>query len=161
GVGATPHVASYVKDADLVLLCATVAPWHPASAAPAPGTKIAVVSDNPFRSELPFHGYAADLVVQGDVEASLAMLVQRVASAVPSGSRALTIGPWRARHQKRRAAIEDEGKAVATHTPIDTRWVVHQLNQILPDGAIVVDETITHRLHIHRFLDRLAPGGFF
>ena len=36
-----------------------------------------------------------------------------------------------------------------------------ELNEVLPDDAIVVDETITHRLDIHRFLDRLTPGRFF
>src|SRR5439155_23760213 len=37
----------------------------------------------------------------------------------------------------------------------------HELNHVLRPDAIVVDETITHRLDIHRFLDRLQPGGFF
>jgi acetolactate synthase-1/2/3 large subunit len=35
------------------------------------------------------------------------------------------------------------------------------LNVVLPADAIVVNETITHRLDLHRLLDRLAPGGYY
>ncbi|MDO8595203.1 MAG: thiamine pyrophosphate-dependent enzyme, partial [Sulfuricaulis sp.] len=34
-------------------------------------------------------------------------------------------------------------------------------NAVLPAGAVVVDETITHRMEILNELDRLGPGGFF
>jgi acetolactate synthase-1/2/3 large subunit len=44
---------------------------------------------------------------------------------------------------------------------IETRWVAHELNEVLPADAVVVDETITHRLDILRYLDRLTPGRFF
>jgi acetolactate synthase I/II/III large subunit len=32
---------------------------------------------------------------------------------------------------------------------------------VLPHEAAVVDETITHRLDIHRHLEDLAPGSFY
>ena len=35
------------------------------------------------------------------------------------------------------------------------------LNSVLPDDAIVVEETITHRMPIVRLIDRLAPGRYF
>ena len=45
--------------------------------------------------------------------------------------------------------------------PIDTRWVTYELAHVLPPDALVVEETITHRLSIHRYLDMLKPGSFF
>ena len=161
GIGGFAHLAAYLKDADLVFLAAAVAPWHPPSSAPGPSTKVVALSDDPLRSDVPFWGYRTDLVVTGDVEASLGMLVERVNEAIPAGARASRAERWRARHQQRRDALRKESRATATKTPIDTRWVVHELNEVLPDDAIVVDETITHRLEIHRFLDRLTPGRFF
>src|SRR5438132_13599017 len=83
GIGRSAFVAEYLNDADVVFLVATVAPWHPASSAPGPGTKVVVLSDNPLRSDLPFWGYRADLAVTGGVEPSLAMLVERVREAIP------------------------------------------------------------------------------
>ncbi len=160
GVGRSAFVAEYLNDADVVFLVATVAPWHPASSAPGPGTKVVVLSDNPLRSDLPFWGYRADLVVTGGVEVSLAMLVERVREAIPPGARTTTLERWQVRHQKRRDALREEGLAAAGK-PLDTRWVAHELNHVLRPDAIVVDETITHRLDVHRFLDRLQPGSFF
>lgn len=160
GVGRSAFVAEYLNDADVVFLVATVAPWHPASSAPGPGTKVVVLSDNPLRSDLPFWGYRADLVVTGGVEPSLAMLVERVREAIPPGARTTTLERWQVRHQKRRDALREEGLAAAGK-PLDTRWVAHELNHVLRPDAIVVDETITHRLDVHRFLDRLQPGSFF
>jgi len=42
-----------------------------------------------------------------------------------------------------------------------TAEVARILNEELPARAIVVNETITHRLDLLRSLDRLEPGGFF
>src|SRR5437867_2815848 len=161
GLGRAAHLAGYLKDADLVFLLAAVAPWHPPSSAPGPSTKVAVLSDDPVRSDIPFWGYRSDLAVTGDVEASLGMLVERVNEMVPAGARSGRAERWRAHHQQRRDALVQEGRAAGATSPIDTRWVVRELNEVLPDDATVVDETITHRLDIHRFLDRLTSGRFF
>src|SRR3989442_8276467 len=161
GVGPSAYVATYLEDADVVFLLAATAPWHPPSSAPGPRTKVVVLSDDPLRAHVPFWGYRADLVVSGDVEPSLAMLLERVRDRVKPGARAGGADRWRARHDKRREALREEARAAAKSTPLETRWVVHELNEVLPPDAIVVDETITHRLDINRFLDRLTPGRFF
>ena len=161
GVGPGTYVAATVKDADVVFLAAAVAPWHPPSSAPGPGTKVVVLGDDPFHSHRAFWGYRSDLVVAGDVEQSLGMLLARVRDAIKPGARDARAERWRARHQKRRDALREEGLAVAKSRPIEARWVVHELNEILPPEVAVVDETITHRLEINRFLDRLTPGRFF
>jgi thiamine pyrophosphate-dependent acetolactate synthase large subunit-like protein len=38
---------------------------------------------------------------------------------------------------------------------------VQEMNEVLPEDALIVDETITHWLDIQRFLDRLTPGRYF
>jgi acetolactate synthase-1/2/3 large subunit len=158
GVGTVPAV---LKDADVAFLAAAVAPWHPASSAPGPGTKVVVLGEDPLHARRAFLGYRADLMVAGEVEQSLAMLLERVRETVKPGAHDARAERWRARHQKRREAMREEGLAAGRSRPIDTRWVVRELNEVLPADAVVVDETITHRLEINRFLDRLAPGGFF
>lgn len=160
GVGPA-DVAGSLREADVVFLVAAPTPWHPPSSAPGPGAKVVILDDNPLRPELPFWGYRSDLVVAGEIEHSLGMLLERVRDAIPPGTRTGRVERWRARHEKRRAALREEGLASADSKPIDTRWVAHELNQILPPDAVIVNETITHRLEIHRFLDRLTPGRFF
>ena len=161
GVGPLAHLRPYLEEADLVFLLDAVAPWHPPSAAPGRSTKVVVLGDEPLHPHLPFWGYRSDLVVAGDVEPSLAMLVERVRSLVHPGSRADRIETWRARHDKARQASREEGAAAGARQVIETRWVVHELNEVLAANALVVDETITHRLEINRRLESLGPGRFF
>ncbi len=161
GVVPSGSLAAYLREADVLFLIAAVAPWHPPSSAPGPGTKVVVLDDNPLRPDLPFWGYPTDLVVTGDIEQSLAALLERVGDAVAPGARTARVEGWRSRHEKAREALRQEGLVSAQRKPIDTRWVAHELNRVLPPEAIVVDETITHRLDIHRHLDGLTPGRFF
>jgi acetolactate synthase-1/2/3 large subunit len=161
GFGRSGELIRYLEDADVIFLCATVAPWHPPSAAPGPNTKVGVLADQPFHPQLPYWGYRADLVVTGEIEPSLGMLRARVEQAIAPGARAAAVERWRARHEPRRQALRDEARAAGGRPRVETRWVVHELNEVLPADAIVVDETITHRLEIHRLLDRLTPGRFF
>jgi acetolactate synthase-1/2/3 large subunit len=161
GFGRSSDLVSYLKDADLVFLLAAVAPWHPPSAAPGPGAKVVVLADEPFHPRLPFWGYRADLVVTGEIEPSLGMLLERIERAIAPGARAASTERWRARHDTRRQALRAEALAAGGKPRVETRWVVRELNEVLPADALVVDETITHRLEIHRFLERLTPGRFF
>ena len=161
GVGPLAHLEPYLRETDLVLLLDAVAPWHPPSAAPARGTRVAVLGDEPLHSHLPFWGYRSDLVVTGDVESSLPMLLDRLQSRIPRGSRASRVEAWRARHERARHARHEEGVASGRRARIETRWVVHELNEVLPADALVVDETITHRLEINRRLESVTPGRFF
>ena len=161
GVGGGPFVRAALKDADLVFLVATVAPWHPPSSAPGPGVRVVMLGADPFHPSQPFAGHRADLVVQGDVEHALARLVERVGQTIAPGACAERAEAWAARHRAQREAWRQDAVAAAGKDVIETRWAVHELNQALPADAIVVDETITHRLEIHRYLDRLTPGRFF
>lgn len=155
--------AEYFKDADLVFLVAAVAPWHPPSAVAERGIKVVILDENPLHPELPFWGYQADLCLTGEVESSLALLLERLKQHIATGdaARAKRVQHWGKRYQERKQAWKGEALALKERMPIDTRWVVHELNQILPPDAMVVDETITHRREIIRYLDHLKPGAFF
>lgn len=152
---------AYLKEADLAFLVAAVAPWHPPSSAPGPDTKVVVLDDNPLRPQLPFWGYRSDLTVTGEVEQSLAMLLERVRRTIAPGTRTGMAERWRTRHQARRDALRQEGRAVAARKPIEARWLAHELNHVLPADAAIVEEIITQRLDVLRFLEGLKPGGFF
>jgi len=161
GVGPTPFVVSYVKEADVVFLASAVAPWHPATCAPGEHTTVVVLSDNAVRPQAPSSAFRSDLVVSGEVEPSLAMLVERVRGLVKPGSRTAQTARSQARHQQWRAKLAEEVQAAAERKLVTTRRVVRELNDLLPADAVIVDETITHRLEINRFLDRLSPGRYF
>jgi acetolactate synthase-1/2/3 large subunit len=152
----------YLPEADAVFLLSTVLPWHSRSAGPRAGAKIAVLDPNPLHAELPFWSYPLDLCLVGELRASLASLVDRVESRPGDlGARNRRAESWRNRSQGRRQRWEEEALSLKNQQPIDTRWAVYELGRSLPANAAVVEETITHRAAVHRYLDRLAPGSFF
>jgi len=153
----------YLHEADLVFLVATVAPWHPPSAGPGGGATVAVLDENPLHAELPYWGYRTDLCLTGALESSLGSLLERLRREIPAAdpARAARRERWRGRYAERKAAWRDEALASKARRPMDTRWVMHELAQSLPPDAVVVEETITPRLAVHRYLDSLPPGSYF
>ena len=153
----------YLPEADVVFLLAAIAPWHPASKGPGPGTKVAVLDENPLRADLPYWGFAVDLCLTGEIESSLEQLLERLKKRLSKGEPELVrrAEKWRGRFEERKRQWKEEALSARDKKPIDTRWVAYELNEILPPDAMVVEETITHRLAIHRYLDALRPGSFF
>jgi len=153
----------YLPEADAIFLLGVIAPWNPASKKLNAGTKVAVLSDNPLRSELPYWGYPVNQILTGEIDSSLKYLLDAVKKKVSKGNGDATrrTETWRSRYEARKASWLEDALRRKDQKPIDTRWVTHELAQVLPADAIVVEETITHRLSIHRYLDMLKPGTFF
>lgn len=132
-----------VADADAVLLVEAIAPWHPPSKLTR--AKVFALGEDPLRSRLPYWGFRTDEVIPGDVTGSLGALAARLRKRpAPDMSR------WRGKKQYEPAPPH-----------ITSAWVAQELNQVLPPNAILVDETITHRLDLLRHVDRLGLGGFY
>jgi acetolactate synthase-1/2/3 large subunit len=138
---ATEPVNEVVKSADFVLLAEAVAPWHPPSAIS--GVPVAALGEDPLHSNLPFWGFRADYVVAGDVRGSLKSLRSLLEPRKPWLGRKISVDPVKAGAQ------------------ITSAWIAQELNEALPEGAIVVNETISHRGDIMKRLDRLGPGSFY
>ena len=153
----------YFKETDLILLLGTAEPWHPPSSGPGAGVQVAVLDEDPLRTHLPYWPYPVDLCLTGEVESSLGLLLERLRARIgkKDPARAKRAEQWRERHKERKRAWREEVLALKGRKPIDTRWVAHELNQVLPSDAIVVEETITHRLAIQRYLDNVKAGSFF
>lgn len=153
----------HMKEADLIFLLSAIAPWHPPSAGPAPGVKVAILDENPLRGQVPFWAYPVDLCLTGEVESSLGLLLEHLKKRVSPGdpSRASRAQMWGRRFQERQEEWKKEALALKDRKPLETRWVVHELSQALPSDAVVVEETITHRLALHRYLDAVKPCSFF
>ena len=153
----------YIHDADVIFLLGALAPWHPASKGPRPEAKVAVLDENPLRAELPYWGFRVDLCLTGEILSSLEKLLEilrkRISKGEPERTRRAEM--WKSRFEERKRKWTEEALALKSKKPIDTRWVTHELNQVLPADAMVVEETISHRLAVHRYLDRLKPGSFF
>lgn len=139
-------VTEAIEECDAVLLVEAVLPWHPPSAVK--NIKVFVLGEDPLRSRLPYWGFRTDAVIPGDVRASLTGLAARLDKRSPRNN-----STWRAKRKSERDA--------GSEPHITTAWLAHELNEVLPPDAVLVDETITHRLDLLRLLERLGPGGFY
>ena len=140
-----------VPECDAVLLVDAVLPWHPPSAVKE--RKVFVLGEDPLRSRLPYWGFRSDAIVPGDVRASVAGLAARLGRGSSKSN-----SSWRARRESERDALRAAARAEARMT---NAWVSLELNELLPREAVLVNETITHRLDLLRRVERLGPGGFY
>jgi acetolactate synthase-1/2/3 large subunit len=141
-----------LKDADAVFLVESILPWHPPSSIT--DKKVLVLAEDPLRSNLPFWGFRADVIASGDVAASLAQLLPLLKTGARDNG-------WRAKLAARREAFLKAGKEAGARPVIETAWVGHELNAVLPADAVIVNETISHRLALHQQLERLGKGSHF
>jgi thiamine pyrophosphate-dependent acetolactate synthase large subunit-like protein len=139
---AVERMHSLVEEADLVLLAECVMPWHPPSALPKPGTRVVALGEDPLRSNLPHWGIRADMVLVGELRATLEELLKRIANRGQSPISCRPVLP-------------------KTKEGMNNAWIAEQLNAVISKDAVVVNETITHRLELVQRLTRLAPGGFY
>jgi len=130
---------------------------------PSPGATVAILDENPLRHDMPYYGYQADLCLTGEVESSLEQLLAALKKKISANdsSRKQRADELGKKNAARRKAWREEAQALANQKPMDTRWVAHEVSQVLPADAMVVEETITHRLAIHRYLDGVKPGSYF
>jgi acetolactate synthase-1/2/3 large subunit len=139
---AVENMKSLVDEADAVLLAECVMPWHPPSSLPKAGTKVFVLGEDPLRSNLPYWGVRADMVVPGELRTTLEGLRARLKNRGQSPiSKNQTLNP------------ASEG--------MNNGWIAERLNAAISRDAVVVNETITHRLELVQRLTKLTPGGFY
>ena len=158
--GGAPDMKQLLEEVDLLFCVETVTPAHPPAILSGAKARIAFLGEDPLHSHLPYWGFRSDLSVAGAAAPSLALLVERVARAVPRGSRTSSSSWWAERNAKAREQLRAKGRAAGVGDRIESAWVGHELNAVLPEGAIVVDETISHKHEVQRQLERLGRGGF-
>jgi acetolactate synthase-1/2/3 large subunit len=117
-----------LADADTVFLVETVLPWHPPSRVT--DKTVLVLGEEPLHSRLPFWGFRADVLAVGEAAPSLRALQRRL-------TRKTARHDWPTRLAARRGALLEAGRAAGAQPMIESAWVGHVLNQLLPANAVV------------------------
>ena len=151
----------YIHDCDVVLTLRSRAPWTPPSAKPAKAT-IVSIDETPFRPHMVHQSLQADVFLEGDAVASLQGLIAAIRQkGVDEAAVAARMKKWSDAHDAMAAAkkaLEDADLAKEAITPVA---LCATLGDVLPDDAVYVDETITHRPTIIRHLGFKGPQSFF
>jgi acetolactate synthase-1/2/3 large subunit len=150
------------SDADLVVLVGCRSPWYPPSAKPGDFTVVAI-DEVPHRPHMAYQVLTADHYVGGDSAATLRAIVARLHAwgfdedAV--AARRVRLAAAHAAADGRRRAAEESALA-AVSGPVEPVALAAALRSLLPDDAVVVDETITHSRVIAQHLQADTCGRY-
>jgi acetolactate synthase-1/2/3 large subunit len=159
GTGIQP----FLKDADLILLVGSRAPWYPPSRKPTSGTVVAI-DENPLKGTMVYQSLQADHYLEGEIATSLRLLVEAgKAAGVGHGKHADRRAGWQQQHDLVVAAERAaEAEAVAKDSDgIDPLALAGALREAMPADAIYVEETITHSGLLQQHLPWSQPQSFF
>jgi acetolactate synthase-1/2/3 large subunit len=146
------NVPEQMKGADLVLPIRSYAPWYPPSAGPKNAVVIAI-DESPLDEKRVYQNLQANAYLEGDVPMSLQLLADAVRDLgfdedAVEDRRACLQEAHDALHQGYREAEE----AARDTGPIDPVHLCARMSAILPDNAVFVDETTSHRIPIQQHL---------
>lgn len=152
----------FLNRSDLFLLIGCRAPWYPPSAGPAEAT-VAVIDENPLRDAMAYQNLQADLYLEGDIAATLELLIEAVESkGVKNSSHRLeNKARWEAEHNALVDGHRRAGAAAKDLNPIDPAWLCTALSEVMPGNAVYVEETITHRQDILRHVDWSSAQSYY
>jgi acetolactate synthase-1/2/3 large subunit len=158
------HDPKFVDAADLVLMVEAVTPWYPASKAPKNAKVIAITEEFP-NSRLPYWGYNVDLALVAPPVSTLEKLVRKAKlSEQIAGNRVAyneRLARSREQHDSYFSKLRDEARTRADQSPIDPRWLCHELGEALPQNAVISEETTVYRSLIQEAIPRTNTQTYF
>ena len=150
-----------LDDADLILTIRCRAPWYPPSDRPARATVVAI-DETPFRPHMVHHATHADMFLEGDAVATLELLAEALrAGGIDAGPVAERSTRWSAAHDRLQNSDRKAVAEVAANRPVHPIMLAAALSEALPDDAVFIDETITHRGVLLRHLGQRRPQSYF
>ncbi len=151
----------HFEAADLVLMVRCRVPWYPPSKRP-PNATIVAIDETPYKDFMVYQNLHADVLLEGDAVASLEMLADAVrASGVDAAKIAERGARWQAAHDARHDGLRAAEAEARGKSPIDPIWLCAALGETLPDNAVFVDETITHRRAIRTHVPWNGKHDYF
>src|SRR6516164_4016621 len=154
-------IQPFLKDADLVLLVSCRAPWYPPSKKPTSGTVVAI-DENPLKGTMVYQSLQADHYLEGEVAASLRLLVEAAKSAgIGAGKHAERHARWQREHDQMIAAERAAEAEARDSDKIDPLALAGALREAMPGDAVYVEETITHAGMLQQHLPWSQPRSFF
>jgi thiamine pyrophosphate-dependent acetolactate synthase large subunit-like protein len=175
--GSAPLYASFPKDhplhlgndvkrfqgqSDLFLVIGSSVPWYPPRSRPTEGT-VVVIDENPIKAQMAYQSLQADIYLEGDVATTLRLLVECLRAGGAPGGAELTkrMDHWAGEHRKLQEGNQAAALAAKGRQPIDAEWLCAALNEAMPQDAIYIEETISHRQAILRQVRWNRPQSFF
>jgi acetolactate synthase-1/2/3 large subunit len=156
GFDFTPHLDA----ANLVLSIRNRVPWYPPSNSPGNATVVAV-EETPFSDTMVYQSQKADRFLEGDAVASMELLAEAVRALGFDAARVEERrARWAAAHDKLHEGYRAAAAVAGAKNTIDPITLCTTLSEVMPDNAVYVDETTTHRMAILKHLRWNGPHDY-
>ncbi len=156
--------ASYVGEADVILIIDQDIPYLPARTKPRPDARIIHMDIDPLKASIPLWLFPTDLVIHANSATAIPALGEAVRGALTPQrrtyfqSRTKEVG---GRLGDQRARWDRSARDKAGLSPISPEWLCHCLGLFVEEDDIVLEEVVTNAPILDRFLLRGKPGTMF
>ncbi|MFI5266125.1 MAG: thiamine pyrophosphate-requiring protein [Chloroflexota bacterium] len=150
---------SPVPATDCVLALDVIVPWMPTMFNPDRSTRVIRIGVDPIVRMTAIYEYPADLAITASSSNALPALFEEVRTQMtPEQKRRCEqrLAALRAEGEQKLHAYRDAAEGDAAKGNITSRWLSHQLGEVLPPDA-----TITHELCDTTGINRTQPGTLF
>ena len=152
-----------LKDSDTVFVIGASTPWYPLANGPSNKAKIIHLDKDAIHESLTYWSYRADWTVSADITEWLSALIPAIRSQLDSSDESVLyrkdrLHECRLKHSQLAKRWKEDAAEGINNEQISAKWLLAKIAENLPANAIVVEETISHSLLIHRYL---AKKGHF
>ena len=155
-------IGPFLNQSDLFLVVGCGAPWYPPNSAPV-DARVVVIDENPLKGPMAYQSLQADSYLEGDVATTLGLLVESISSREVADPKQVAEKRrhWEAEHRALYDGYRSAGMEVQEGKPIDPVWLCNALSDVMPEDAVYVEETITHRSTILKHVQWNQPQSYF
>ena len=135
--------APYLKEADVILVIESDAPWFPRFSEPRAETTIIQVASDSLYTGYPFRGFASDISLSGNPRLSLVALKAAILSAnLNSTAVHDRLDHWNKRNQEQLRTWRSKVETVRKDCPIDMAWASSCVGNIIDERSILINEYV-------------------
>ncbi|MCE2464855.1 MAG: thiamine pyrophosphate-binding protein [Dehalococcoidia bacterium] len=152
----------FLAESDLFLLIGAKVPWYPPSTRPT-SAKVVAIDESPYKGYMVYQTLGADVSLEGDMATTLGLLLDQLKpeGGLDDGAIAQRRTRWESEHRARQDKAVLDAQKARSASPIDPVWLCAALSEVMPDNAVYVEETITHRPAILKHVRWNRAGSYY
>jgi acetolactate synthase-1/2/3 large subunit len=131
-----------LTEADVILVIECDVPWYPNTVKPKHSAYIIQAGIDPFYSNYPIRSFPSDITIQGDPAVILSQLAGALMRHPRRDERDIEarLTKLKMMHDAMLEKWRGVTNKMANDSPLDFNWISYQLNQNLPEDAVLINE---------------------
>ncbi len=154
-------VDRYLKDADLILTVDCDVPYVAGRANINPNAKLIHLDIDPIKLDFPMWGFPADILAHCDSAGAFTQLYRAITEKAKDADILRFQTRYKTLENEFKEKLEADASDKSTVKPISADWLCQCINEVIDQDTIIVEETVTNRFPVLRYIERTRPGTMF